>query len=557
MRSEGRASPCLQLRHRRRYAAHGALSSYKNAATGTFTGIEAAFRYNSRLQPQDILVTTATPNYTCATGTGKLLHISYIFNPGTSNNGNVASITSCLDADRTQTFSYDELNRVKTAGVPTNWGLSFDYDPWGNLLAQNVTQGSAPSMAVSVNIKNQVIGYGFDAAGSRTSNGSTTYTYDAENRLKTTGGVTYTYDGDGRRVKKSNGKIYWYSIAGEVLTETDLAGVMTAEYVFFGGKRVARRLPDNAVHYYYSDHLGSTSLITNNAGLVKVDSDFYPFGGERSFVNTLNNRYKFTGKERDTESDLDYFGARYYGSALGRFLSPDEPFADQDEEIPQSWNLYTYVRNNPLNHVDLSGRACQTASDGTIYDDLDGTGCIEVDQATDEAEADVTVETEGEPVQVETSPTWVATDNGAVNPGFTGPFDVFFFRVPQFVTGIVGRIAGILVRGGGKAGGQVVPQVVVRGTKQAVQQALESGAVSSVQKPAVKSALRRAGNNATVTVETLGDGSVRVTTEVVGRAGGRATYEKVVDAAGRTVPGSVVQKAYDSTGALVHEHVKR
>ncbi len=48
-----------------------------------------------------------------------------------------------------------------------------------------------------------------------------------------------------------------------------------------------------------------------------------------------------TGKERDAESGLDYFGARYYGSALGRFSSPDEVFADQDEHDPQSWNLYT------------------------------------------------------------------------------------------------------------------------------------------------------------------------------------------------------------------------
>jgi RHS repeat-associated protein len=54
---------------------------------------------------------------------------------------------------------------------------------------------------------------------------------------------------------------------------------------------------------------------------------------------------KFTGKERDTETalatNLDYFGARYYSGAQGRFLSPDEPFADQRTEDPQSWNLYS------------------------------------------------------------------------------------------------------------------------------------------------------------------------------------------------------------------------
>jgi len=67
--------------------------------------------------------------------------------------------------------------------------------------------------------------------------------------------------------------------------------------------------------------------------------------------------YKFTGKERDSESGLDNFGARYYGSNLGRFLSPDEPLADQQPEDPQSWNLYSYVRNNPLNSTDPSRKA--------------------------------------------------------------------------------------------------------------------------------------------------------------------------------------------------------
>jgi RHS repeat-associated protein len=69
---------------------------------------------------------------------------------------------------------------------------------------------------------------------------------------------------------------------------------------------------------------------------------------------------QFTGKERDTESGLDYFGARYYGSALGRFTSPDWssnpvpiPFANL--ENPQTFNLYNYVENNPLSLVDKNG----------------------------------------------------------------------------------------------------------------------------------------------------------------------------------------------------------
>jgi RHS repeat-associated protein len=58
--------------------------------------------------------------------------------------------------------------------------------------------------------------------------------------------------------------------------------------------------------------------------------------------------YRFTGKERDQESGNDYFGARYYGSSMGRFLSPDPSgLVYADPKNPQSLNLYAYVLNNP------------------------------------------------------------------------------------------------------------------------------------------------------------------------------------------------------------------
>jgi RHS repeat-associated protein len=62
-----------------------------------------------------------------------------------------------------------------------------------------------------------------------------------------------------------------------------------------------------------------------------------------------------TQKERDNESGLDYFLARYYSSAQGRFTSADEPLIDQWQGDPQSWNLYVYVRNNPLIFTDPTG----------------------------------------------------------------------------------------------------------------------------------------------------------------------------------------------------------
>src|SRR2546426_2365589 len=140
-------------------------------------------------------------------------------------------------------------------------------------------------------------------------------------------GVTYIYDGDGKRVSKSSGKLYWYGMGSDPLDETDLAGntnnVSFNEYVFFGGKRIARRDSSNNVSYYFADHLGTARVVTNAAGTILDDSDFYPYGGERPVTSSSGNRYKFEGKERDAETGDDDFGARYYSSALGRFLSAD------------------------------------------------------------------------------------------------------------------------------------------------------------------------------------------------------------------------------------------
>ena len=219
------------------------------------------------------------------------------------------------------------------------WGNSYGYDAWGNLLAKTVTKCSAESLSVTADAQNRIHATGtpdylYDAAGNMTFNATPptqTYTYDQENRLTGAAGYTYTYDGDGNRVRKSNGNLaangtlYWYMTPG-VVAETDLAGTLKAEYVFFDGERVARRdgaTGTGGVFYYFSDHLKTASVITDSAGVIKAESDYYPWGGELQFVNNDTNDYKFTGKKRDIETGLDYFGARYYSNGLGRWVSAD------------------------------------------------------------------------------------------------------------------------------------------------------------------------------------------------------------------------------------------
>ncbi len=97
--------------------------------------------------------------------------------------------------------------------------------------------------------------------------------------------------------------------------------------------------------------------------MIKAESDYYPWGGELQFVNNDSNDYKFTGKKRDIETGLDYFGARYYSNGLGRWVSADwsatpvpVPYADFGD--PQSLNLYSYVRGLPTTRIDADGHCC-------------------------------------------------------------------------------------------------------------------------------------------------------------------------------------------------------
>ncbi|HEV2963560.1 MAG TPA: RHS repeat-associated core domain-containing protein [Candidatus Angelobacter sp.] len=249
--------------------------------------------------------------------------------------------------------------------TPHIGATSYVYHAWGNLNQKLVTKCSAENLSVTVSANNQLQG-GFvhDAAGNMTlDNNGTSYVYDSENRISSTAGFTYTYDADGNRVQKvsgSNGTLYWYMMPG-IVGESDLFGNLQSEYIFFDGTRIARKdFFGNAISYYFSDQLKTASVIADAAGNIKSESDYYPWGGELQFANGDSNHYKFTGKERDAESGLDYFGARYYSNGLGRFITPDwashataVPYANFGN--PQSLNLYTYSKNNPTTFGDPDG----------------------------------------------------------------------------------------------------------------------------------------------------------------------------------------------------------
>jgi RHS repeat-associated protein len=110
------------------------------------------------------------------------------------------------------------------------------------------------------------------------------------------------------------------------------------------------------VVYYHTDAIGSVRMTTDAGGAVIARYDFRPFGEAWNPPSTPDPR-RFAGKERDSETGLDYFGARYYASTTGRFTTVDPVLDLQKAALdPQRWNRYAYALNNPLRNVDPDGK---------------------------------------------------------------------------------------------------------------------------------------------------------------------------------------------------------
>jgi RHS repeat-associated protein len=365
------------------YASQGALSQITFGNNGD--NLVERHSYDVyRQQPIGVTVGTSTnPSSLLALGLSYCTGLSP-GSPCTTNNGNLQSQT-IAPLNVTQTYGYTEslpgggtlaLNRLaaatETVGSATNWQETFSYDNFGNrsvntsltnglnlsVLAPTCTSSTTncatePAVDATTN-RLQGSDYWFDHNGNQTLYSPFTVTYDAENRQvaissSLNGSATYTYDGNGRRVTKTVGgttTTYLYDATGE----------LTAEYG-------SAPTPCQTC-YLTADSLGSTRLVTDQNGQLVCRHDFLPFGEELTTSNrTTAAGYcvsddisqEFTGKERDAETGLDFFEARYMSSPQGRFTSPDLLMASARSDNPQTWNRYAYAGNNPLRFTDPTG----------------------------------------------------------------------------------------------------------------------------------------------------------------------------------------------------------
>jgi RHS repeat-associated protein len=155
------------------------------------------------------------------------------------------------------------------------------------------------------------------------------------------------------------GNYYIYSFDGRLLQVYDVYGALQKDFVYMGSRLVAEYDHVNTrLLYYAPDQINSTRVVTDGVGNVVYSATYDPYGNVRTETGSVDPMPKFSGKERDAESQLDYFGARYYDRSQYRFVSHDPVIRPQGcAARPQLWNLYTYCRNNPQAYIDYSGAA--------------------------------------------------------------------------------------------------------------------------------------------------------------------------------------------------------
>ena len=307
----------------------------------------------------------------------------YRFTLSYAPDGDVLSAQDSVNGN--WSYTYDDFNRlVNATNSAPQAGLSYSYDRYGNRWQQNVTAGTSSSSVLTFSggpasstatcyhaagLTNQADGYCYDAAGNLQGDGQHIYVYDAENRIISVDGgqVKYAYDADGQRVEKTStagSADYVYDLGGHVIGEINGVGAWTRTEIYASGRHLGT-YNNGTIYFIQSDWQGTERervLLTGDPYEICAS---LPFGDGLQCVGASDpSPDHFTDKPRDIETGLDYFGARYFSSAMGRWLSPDwgvkpvaVPYADFGE--PQSLNLYRYAENNPVSISDPDGH-CDT-----------------------------------------------------------------------------------------------------------------------------------------------------------------------------------------------------
>jgi len=365
------------------YTSLGYLSTVKN---GTSTYWQANTRDAEMNLTQQTLGNGVVTTRTYNANTSKLATVQ----AGASNAianftftfDTIGNLTARTDANSalTETFVYDNMNRLTQATVNSGTPKTVAYNSIGNITSKSgvgtytyPTAGSSRPHAVSSIAGTLNTSFTYDANGNMLTGNGRSYTYTAANRHKTitSGATTITYDYDDahqrtRQVAPEGTTVYLNNALGVRLEKfTGTSGtVQWNEYLFAGDEAIGVRFNKTSgplVRYYIGDHLGSVSVITDEAGAVAERLSYDPWG-KRRFANgaddtahtiTSQTTRGFTNHEHISNIGLINMNARSYDPVVGRFLTPDSLIEDYFKS--QILNRYSYVGNNPLSFRDPTG----------------------------------------------------------------------------------------------------------------------------------------------------------------------------------------------------------
>jgi RHS repeat-associated protein len=344
------------------------LTSKATGAAANYTISDSSVSNNpSNFSPPSFLVSDS--GGTLVGGAG-----GYDFALTYAPNGNVLAANDSVNGN--WTYTYDDFNRVLTATKisPSNL-YTYDYDRYGNrwhqYLSGACTAGTTFCLTFDTNNRVSSGAQTYDAAGNVIQDSMHHYYYDAENHLLQVDGTfgtcstataCYVYDANGQRVEKivAGASLYYlYDLAGHPFTEINSSGSWDRTEIYAAGRHLATYSggASGQTEFDHADWLGTERARTNLSAVVCDSITSLPFGDGLTTSGSCGDPspLHFTGKERDSESNLDNFGARYNSSAIGRFMSPDPSPNGIALADPQSWNLYSYVRNRPTRSVDVRG----------------------------------------------------------------------------------------------------------------------------------------------------------------------------------------------------------
>lgn len=288
--------------------------------------------------------------------------------------GNIIQREDVLNADRTETYSYDAISQLVSFKRGTAVDNSYQFDLLGNRV--NVLQNGIATNYVSNNVNaytNITGGLSFtpqyDDNGNLLNDDKHTYAYDWNNKQVGVddGTVTVKYDALGRRITQ-NATTYYY--IGDQMVEEYTDGQLAASYLYGNDIDEALQMKrGSSVYYYHTNHLGSTMALSDAAGTIVelVDYDAY---GQPTFSDAdgnvlahsyVGNAILFTGREYDAESGTYYYRARSMHPNMGRFIQKDPLL------YINGMNDYGYVENMAIMMLDPYGEYWYRRKDGSIF----------------------------------------------------------------------------------------------------------------------------------------------------------------------------------------------